>query len=72
MLACKVFKLQHHLRPALANGGHHLVHEVVVALAVNARGLPAEVGVILQQLGVVGAHIDTERQGTRRVDAASG
>ena len=72
MLAGKIFKLQHHLRPALANGGNHLVHEVVITLAVNARGLPAEVGVILQQLGIVGAHIDAERQGARRIDATRG
>ena len=72
MLAGKVFKLQHHLGPAAANGGHHLVHEVVVSFPVDARRLPAEVGVILQQLGVVGAHVDTQGQGTGRIYAAGG
>ncbi|MNQ73939.1 hypothetical protein D3C85_886850 [compost metagenome] len=72
MLAGEVLELQHHLGPAFMDGRHYLVHEVVVGLAVDARGLPAEVGVILQQRRVVGAHVHAQGQGARRVDAAGG
>eukprot|EP00955_Chlamydomonas_euryale_P111562 366074-Chlamydomonas_euryale.AAC.13 len=53
----EVLKLQHRERPACHHGAHKLVHQVVVRLARCALAAEAEVVGVVEQVLVVGAHV---------------
>ena len=72
VLLRKVFELQQHVRPAVFHGLDEIVDKLVVLFVGNTRMTPAHIQGIVQQLLVIGAHIQHHRQGIRRADAATG
>ncbi len=66
----EVLPLQQDLWQRLVHRADEAVDERVVLVVVDATVPPAEVTRILQELDVVGAHIEHDRQRTTRVDTA--
>lgn len=66
------FYLELHDRfgPAIKYGGHELVHHVYICLAAHARVLQADLVRRLQQLLVVRAHVQSDREDSMGRDAA--
>src|SRR6185369_5631846 len=64
----EVFPLQQHARKALAQRNHEGFNECVVLGAANALVAPADIQRIVQQLLVVGADIENDRQRRRRMN----
>ena len=66
----EVLPLQQHVGQLLVHGGHEVVDERVVLVVADPPVAPAEVLRIFQEFDVVGSHIEDDRQGAGRVDAA--
>ena len=66
----EVLELDEAARPDRLDAGHEGLDELVIGGAAQARRPIAEVQRIGQQPRVVGAHVERDRQGQRRVDAA--
>src|SRR5580704_412261 len=62
MWSCKVFPLQQCLRKLLLHCLNELIYEIEIGLAGNPFMTPADVLRVLESLGVVGAHIQDDRQ----------
>ncbi len=68
----EVLPLQEGLREALLDRAHELVHHRVVGLAPQPGLAPADVEVVAQQVLVVGADVEADRQRLRGVDPRGG
>ena len=66
----EVLPLQQHVGQLFVHGGHEFVDERVVVVVADPPVAPAEVLRVFQQFDVVGAHVEHDRQGAGRVDAA--
>ena len=67
----EVLPLEQHVRQRPRDGLDELLDEVVVGRAADPAAPVAEVEGIVPLLGVVGADVQEDRQGPRRVDAAA-
>ena len=68
----EVFELQQHVRPAVLHGLDEIINKLIVLVVGNARVTPAHVQRIVQQLLVVGPHVQHHRQGVGRADPTAG
>jgi hypothetical protein len=70
IVLAEVLPLQQHAGEHLAHRRDELLEQRVVGLAAQAASRPAEVQLVLQQRGAVGADIEAHRQRVGRMDAA--
>ena len=68
----KVFPLQQHMRPAMGDGADHRLDKIVVFPAAHPLVAPAQIERVGEPLLVVGADIEHDRQGGRRMQPAAG
>ena len=66
----EVLPLQQHVGHLVLDRGDEVLDERVVVLVVDAAVAPAEVVRVVEQVGVVGADVEQDRQRPRGVDAA--
>ena len=66
----EVLPLQQHVGQLRADGLDEAVDELGVGVLVDAVVAPAQVEGVLEERGVVGAHVEQDRQGAGGVDAA--
>lgn len=72
MLVAKVLELQYGRRKALVDRPHKLVHQLVVFLLADAFSSDAEIVGVVEQLFVVRADVDDDRQRRFGSNAAGG
>ena len=62
VLGLEIFKLNQRVRPAVAHAANKLLDEVVVLLALQTRVLTSEIIRVVQQIRVVRAHVQDDRE----------
>mmetsp|Transcript_10217 Transcript_10217/g.35280 ORF Transcript_10217/g.35280 Transcript_10217/m.35280 type:complete len:324 (+) Transcript_10217:660-1631(+) len=71
VIRAKVLELNQHVWVPRQNGAHELVDELVVCVALQPLPPQTKVQGVVQQLFVVGAHIDDDRHDARRVEPSA-
>ncbi len=66
----KIFPLEECFRIALRDGLHKSVDKIVIGSAGEASVVPTEIELIVQEFPIIGPHIEDDRQGLGRMDAA--